>query len=262
MTTLHVIDAFTDQPFSGNPAAVCVLNRPADAGWMQRVANEMNLSETAFVHPMEGGFGLRWFTPVTEVRLCGHATLASAFALWELGKLAVDQTAKFSTLSGWLTCNRHADWIEMDFPASTCEPVDGKPQLDAALGVLTKNIYRTEFDLLAELDDESAVANLRPDMTLLAAFPVRGVIVTAATSREGVDFVSRFFAPNAGVPEDPVTGSAHCALAPYWQSKLSKSDLTARQISQRGGTVKMRVSGNRILLRGQAVMMSQLELFH
>ncbi len=261
MITLHVIDAFTDQPFCGNPAAVCVLERPADERWMQRVACEMNLSKTAFLHPCEGGFGLRWFTPITEVRLCGHATLASAFALWELGILPVDQSARFFTLSGWLTCNRQADWIEMDFPASPCEPTDGKEQLDAALGVPTKNIYRTEFDLLAELDHEETVARLQPDMTLLAAFPVRGVIVTAVASSAEFDFVSRFFGPNAGVPEDPVTGSAHCALAPYWQTKLGKNDLTARQISQRGGIVKMHVSGNRVLLQGQAVMMSRVELF-
>jgi PhzF family phenazine biosynthesis protein len=179
-----------------------------------------------------------------------------------LGILPADQSSRFFTLSGWLTCNRQADWIEMDFPASSCEPTDGKEQLDAALGVPTKNIYRTDFDLLAELDHEEAVARLQPDMTLLAAFPVRGVIVTAAASSAEFDFVSRFFAPNAGVPEDPVTGSAHCALALYWQTKLGKNDLTARQISQRGGTVKMTMKGDRVLLRGQAVLMSRVELFH
>jgi PhzF family phenazine biosynthesis protein len=262
MTTLHVIDAFTNQPFCGNPAAVCVLKRPADAAWMQFVSSEMNLAETAFLHPIDGGFSLRWFTPTVEVALCGHATLASAFALWELGVLQQDQVAKFSTLSGWLTCTRDDDWIEMDFPASSCEPTAGQEQLDAALGVQTLNIFRTDFDLLAELSDEEAVANLQPNMALLSAIPVRGVIVTAPAASKDYDFVSRFFGPNAGVPEDPVTGSAHCALAPYWMAKLGKPELTARQISQRGGTVKMRVAGRRVMLRGQAVMMSRVELFH
>lgn len=260
--TLRVVDAFTARPFAGNPAAVCVLDKPADEAWMQLVAREMNLSETAFLHPIEGGYALRWFTPAVEVKLCGHATLASAHTLWETGVLALDQAARFQTLSGWLTCHRQDDWIGMDFPAtpaSACPPPSG---LGEALGVAMRWVGSNGMDYLAEVADERTLRGLKPDFTALGALPIRGVIVTSPSDSTEFDFTSRFFAPAAGVNEDPVTGSAHCTLGPYWQAKLGKADFTARQVSIRGGVVKVAVRGERVLLGGQAVTTGKLDLFH
>lgn len=258
--TLHVVDAFTHRPFAGNPAAVCVLAAPADETWMRLVAREMNLSETAFLHPTAGGWSLRWFTPTVEVKLCGHATLASAFTLWETGVLPPDQPARFHTLSGWLTCRRDGDWIEMDFPALPVTAAEPPPALLAGLGVEPKFVGNAGFKWLVELADETAVRAVRPDFQKLAALPVQGIIVTARADTAEFDFVSRYFAPASGVNEDPVTGSAHCALGPYWQVKLGRADFTAYQASERGGLVKVGVRGDRVLLRGQAVMMSRVDL--
>jgi len=260
--TLHIVDAFTDKPFAGNPAAVCIRSQPADESWMKLVAREMNLSETAFLHPIEGGFSLRWFTPSVEVKLCGHATLASAFTLWETGVLKSAETARFHTLSGWLTCTAEGDWIAMDFPAKQCVPCDPPPGLAEALGCKILFCGSNGMDYLVKVLDEQTVRALRPNMSTLGALPVRGVIVTSRSDQAPLDFVSRFFAPAAGVPEDPVTGSAHCALGPYWQMKMGKSDFTAFQASERGGVVKLSVRGDRVILRGQAVMMSRVELRH
>ena len=259
--TLHIVDAFTAEPFAGNPAAVCLLDGPADQLWMALVAREMNLSETAFVHPIDGGYALRWFTPAMEVKLCGHATLASAFVLWETGALRGDETARFHTLSGWLACRRDGQWIEMDFPAKVAEPCPAPPGMSQALGAPLLWVGNSGMDYLVEVADEKTLRGLKPDFTALAALPVRGVIVTCGSDRAEFDFVSRFFAPAAGVNEDPVTGSAHCALGPWWQAKLGRADFTAYQASQRGGIVKVAVRGERVLLRGQAVMMSRVELF-
>jgi PhzF family phenazine biosynthesis protein len=262
MTTLHIIDAFTDKPFSGNPAAVCLSAKPADDAWMKLVAREMNLSETAFLHPVEGGFSLRWLTPAVEVKLCGHATLASAFTLWETGVLETHERARFHTLSGWLTCRRADDWIEMDFPAKVCEPSPAPDGLADALGCEPLACGLNGMDYLVEVADEMVLRGLKPNFAALAALPVRGVIVTCRSESPEFDFISRFFAPAAGVNEDPVTGSAHCALGPYWQEKLGRSDFTAYQASERGGIVKVGVRGERVLLRGQAVMMGKVELKH
>jgi len=262
MTTLHVIDAFTDRPFSGNPAAVCLLDRPADETWMKLVAFEMNLSETAFLHPVDGGYSLRWLTPYVEVKLCGHATLASAFVLWDTNVLKLDEPARFNTLSGWLTCKRNGSWIEMDFPAVVCEPVTIPKGLSEALGCELISCGLNGMDYLVEVADERTLRNLKPNFTALATLPVRGVIVTCRGESADYDFLSRFFAPAAGVNEDPVTGSAHCALGPYWEERLGKSEFTAYQASQRGGLVKLNVRGHRVLLRGQAVMMSKVELLN
>ena len=258
--TLHVVDAFTNRPFTGNPAAVCVLAAPADEHWLKLVAREMNLSETAFLHPVEGGWSLRWFTPAVEVKLCGHATLASAFTLWETGIAAPNQPLRFSTLSGWLTCRREGEWIEMDFPAQVAEKCKAPDRLNEALGCDLLSVGGNGMDYLAEVADERTLRALKPDFTALAKLPVRGIIVTCRSESAEFDFVSRFFAPAAGVNEDPVTGSAHCALGPYWQAKLSKSDFTAYQASERGSIVKVGVRGERVLLRGQAVMMSHVQL--
>lgn len=258
--TLYTIDAFTREPFKGNPAAVCVLESAADEAWMKLVAREMNLSETAFLHRIDGGWNLRWFTPAVEVKLCGHATLASAFTLWETGVLRGDEEARFHTLSGWLVCRRDGDWIEMNFPAkvtAACAAPDG---LGAALGAELLWSGHSGMDFLVEVADETTLRALKPDFRALASLPARGIIVTCRSDSPGFDFVSRFFCPAVGVNEDPVTGSAHCALGPWWQSRLGKSEFTASQASERGGTVKLEVRGDRVLLRGQAVMMSRVEL--
>jgi len=262
MTSLHVIDAFTDRPFGGNPAAVCLLEGPADGTWMKHVAREMNLSETAFLHPIGGGFSLRWLTPAVEVKLCGHATLASACALWETGVLQPEDEARFLTLSGWLRCWREGDGIAMDFPAKVCEAAPVPDGLAEALGCELLACGLNGMDYLVEVADETTLRGLKPHFTALSALPVRGVIVTCRGDGEPFDFLSRFFAPAAGVNEDPVTGSAHCALGPYWQAKLGHSDFTAYQASERGGVVRLTVDGARVILRGMAVMMSRVELRH
>ena len=254
------VDAFTDTPFAGNPAAVCLLPAPRDEGWMQSVAREMNLSETAFLVPEADGYALRWFTPAVEVALCGHATLASAHVLWEDDHLPSDRQARFHTKSGLLTGDRAGEWIELDFPAKREEPAPAPAGLAQALGVAPKYVGRNQFDYLVEVEGESTVRHLAPDHAALARLPVRGVIVTSRADSPGYDFISRFFAPGSGVPEDPVTGSAHCALGPYWQARLGKSDFVAYQASPRGGVVRVRVVGERVKLGGKAVTVLRGEL--
>jgi PhzF family phenazine biosynthesis protein len=254
------VNAFTDRPFAGNPAAVCLLPGPADDSWMQKVAAEINLSETAFLHHGPDGYSLRWFTPVVEVDLCGHATLASAHALWEQGYLQPDQPARFHTRSGLLICSRTATGIEMDFPAKIAEAAPLLPEMAKALGAKPRWVGRNSFDYLVELESEQDVRRLKPDFGLLATIPVRGTIVTAESSEPGYDFVSRFFAPASGVPEDPVTGSAHCCLGPFWAQRLGKNQLVGSQVSGRGGIVGVRVAGPRVYLTGRAVTVWRGEL--
>jgi predicted PhzF superfamily epimerase YddE/YHI9 len=254
------VDAFTDRPFAGNPAAVCLLPGPREADWMQQVAAEMNHSETAFLHREGDAFRLRWFTPAVEVDLCGHATLASAHALWEQGLLKPDEPARFQSRSGLLTAERRGEWIELDFPATPAEPAPAPPGLLAALGATARYTGKNRFDYLVEVDTEEALRALKPDIAALTALPVRGVIVTARATTPGFDFVSRFFAPAAGVPEDPVTGSAHCCLAPFWRDRLGKDEMRAYQASARGGVVGVRVASARVYLRGQAVTVLRGEL--
>ena len=254
------VDAFTAKPFAGNPAAVCLLEEEVVADWMQSIAAEMNLSETGFVAPRANGFGLRWFTPATEVDLCGHATLASAHVLWEVGRLAELNTARFHTRSGILTAERAGDWIELDFPATPAEPIEPPPGLSDLLGSVPRFVGRSRFDLLLELTDAEELRDLNPDFAGLSSLPVRGFIVTTKSDVPEYDFLSRFFAPAAGINEDPVTGSAHCALAPFWGERLGKSEMTAFQASVRGGVVKVKLAGERVLLRGQAVTVLHGEL--
>lgn len=256
------VDAFTDRPYAGNPAAVCVMDGPADEAWMRNVAAEMNLSETAFLHPQGDGWSLRWLTPEVEVDLCGHATLASAHVLWEDGHLAADAEARFHTRSGVLTCRRAGEWITMDFPAKPEQAVAVPEGLARALGVTPKYVGRSQFDLLVEVDSQDAVRALRPDFGLLASVDVRGVIVTARAADGRFDFVSRFFAPRVGVNEDPVTGSAHCVLTPFWAARLGKQEMTAFQASRRGGVVRVRAAGDRVELAGQAVTVLRGALAH
>jgi predicted PhzF superfamily epimerase YddE/YHI9 len=248
-----VVDAFTDRPFAGNPAAVCQLEREADERWMQSVAAEMNLSETAFLRRDADGFRLRWFTPAAEVALCGHATLASAHHLWESGSLPPTAPARFHTKSGLLTAVRRGEWIEMDFPGKPETPEAAAPELMRAIGAAATYVGASQFDCLVELGSESEVRSLAPDINLLTTLPWRGVIVTTRSVTPGYDFISRFFAPKVGVREDPVTGSAHCVLGPYWKKRLGKDDFTAYQASPRGGVVRVGVRGDRVLLGGQAV---------
>jgi PhzF family phenazine biosynthesis protein len=256
------VDAFTDRPFSGNPAAVCVLSSPRDAVWMQQVAREMNLAETAFLVRRGDGYDLRWFTPAAEVDLCGHATLASAHTLWEEGHLKPVETAIFHTRSGILTADRQSELIWLDFPATPVSAAPMSPELAHALGCTIRYMGRTTFDFLVEVESEEVVRALSPDMTVLARLPVRGVIVTARSEEGKHDFVSRFFAPQLGIPEDPVTGSAHCGLGPFWRTRLGKKELTGYQASARGGTVLVRTEGDRVHLGGQAVTVLRGELLH
>ena len=253
------VDAFSAKAFGGNPAAVCLLPEPRDERWMANVAMEMNLAETAFVYPVAEGYILRWFTPTVEVDLCGHATLASAHVLWSEGHLAQTATARFHTKSGVLSCRRKGDWIEMDFPAKLEQPAEAPPELAKALGADLKYVGRNQFDYLVEVADEQTLRALDPDHRLLRQLPVRGVIATAAGSGE-FDFVSRFFAPGSGIDEDPVTGSAHTALAPFWGARLGKTEMTGFQASPRGGIVKVRLDGDRVYLTGQAVTVLRGEL--
>lgn len=255
------VDAFTDRPFAGNPAGVCVLAAPRDERWMQNVAREMNLAETAFLVPEgDAGWRLRWFTPTVEVDLCGHATLASAHLLWEDGLLAPEAMARFHTRSGLLTARRTGDLIELDFPAEPATEADAPAELVRGLGVEPRWVGRNRMDFLVEVADAATVRALRPDLGLLERIPVRGIIVTAAGDAAGQDFVSRFFGPAAGVPEDPVTGSAHCCLGPYWGARLGREEMTGWQASQRGGTVRVRLAGNRVILGGHAVTVLRGEL--
>jgi PhzF family phenazine biosynthesis protein len=255
------VDAFTNRPFAGNPAAVCILSQAAERSWMLNIAREMNLAETAFLVPRNGEYDLRWFTPTVEVDLCGHATLASAHVLWEDGHLPTTAQARFHTKSGLLTADRRDSWIELDFPATVASPAPPPPGLIDALGAKPRFVGRSRFDYLVEVDGESTVRELDPDITALARIEARGVIVTSqADKNRDYDFVSRFFAPQAGVPEDPVTGSAHCALTPYWSAKLGKQELMAYQASARGGELRLRLEGDRVRLGGQAVTMLRGEL--
>lgn len=258
--TLIQVDAFTNKRFSGNPAAVCVLNEPADEKWMQNVAAEMNLSETAFLYPQEEGYNLRWFTPAVEVDLCGHATLASAHVLWELQYLDAGTQAKFYTRSGLLTAERQGNWIELNFPKNSPEPASAPELLEQALGVELKYVGKNKFDYLVEVDSEEALRQMQPDFVLLKTLPVRGIIVTCVSASHEYDFVSRFFAPAAGINEDPVTGSAHCCLAPFWSQRLHKNEFVAYQASARGGVVRVRLAGERVYLGGQAVTVLRGEL--
>lgn len=258
------VDAFTDRPFAGNPAAICVLDEPRPEEWMGQVAREMNLAETAFLVPRGEDFDLRWFTPTMEVDLCGHATLAAAHTLYQDGHRPPDQTIRFHTRSGALTAERRDGMIWLDFPATPTGTADPPPELSDSLGVPFRYSGLTRFDCFVELDSEASVRGLAPDLVRLARLRTRGVIVTAAATRpeSGYDFVSRFFAPGSGIPEDPVTGSAHCALAPYWSGRLGRPELTGYQASPRGGTVRTRVAGNRIQLGGHAVTVLRGELLY
>lgn len=251
---MSIVDAFTDTAFAGNPAGVCILGEDRDQHWMQLVAREMAHAETAFLLLRPGHVALRWFTPTVEVDLCGHATLGSAHILWETGRVPPGDTITFRTRSGVLTARREGDWIRLDFPTLVPEWTDVPPGLADVLGANIVSAAKSRFDLLIELESEAAVRDLKPDLGLLIQQPYRGVIVTArAANDEHYDCVSRFFAPKVGVNEDPVTGSAHCVIGPFWGKRLGQTSLIGYQASPRGGIIKMELAGERIILAGQAV---------
>jgi PhzF family phenazine biosynthesis protein len=254
------VDAFASSPFTGNPAAVCLMSEPQPEDWMQKVAQEMNLSETAFLHPQEDGFGLRWFTPKVEVDLCGHATLASAHVLWTEGYLPLDQPARFHTRSGLLTAQRQDQWIELDFPATVSKDTRILPTLIKALNVPIREVYENSLGYLVEVDSEACVRQVQPNFSLLRELPVHGVIVTSLGDQSGYDFVSRYFAPAVGINEDPVTGSAHCCLGPFWRDRLDQTEFLAYQASARGGELKVRCVGDRVMLGGQSITVLRGEL--
>jgi PhzF family phenazine biosynthesis protein len=254
---LWLIDAFTDVPFRGNPAGVCYLDRPAPDPWRQSLAMELNQAETAYVAPEGDGYRLRWFTPVAEVDLCGHATLATAHFLWATERLPRSEPARFQTRSGLLTARSSPTGaITLDFPATPPSPAAPPAGLLAALGVseaVALDNRKPQPDCLVVVDSAATVRRLAPDLAALKRLPVRGVIVTAPGDEPGIDFVSRFFAPAFGVDEDPVTGSAHCTLTPFWAERLGRSELTGYQASPRGGRVEVRLRGDRVDLTGRAV---------
>lgn len=258
--TIYQVDSFTDKPFTGNPAGVCILDKAADETWMQNVAMEMNLAETAFLYPIVDGYNLRWFTPAVEVDLCGHATLASAHILYQLGILRPEQQARFQSKSGLLTAKKQGDWIELDFPSTPAVQLSPPDGLLQALGVDAVWVGQSKFDFLVEVTSEAEIRELGPDFGALKKLGGRGVIVTSQSSTPGFDFISRFFAPSAGIDEDPVTGSAHCTLAPYWEPKLGKSEMVGYQASKRGGVVRVRRVGDRVMLGGQAVTVMKGEM--
>ncbi len=257
---IQVVDAFTEAAFAGNPAAVCVLDAPAEPAWMQNVAAEMNLSETAFLVPGDGAFGLRWFTPRQEVDLCGHATLASAHVLWQTGALAPDAEACFDTASGRLGAVRDGDWITLDFPAEPATQAKAPAAISDGLDSLPRWSGRNRMDWLIELDGEGVLRGLAPDFARLAEVDCRGIIVTAPGGTGEIDFVSRFFAPRWGIDEDPVTGSAHCALTPFWAARLGRDDMMAAQLSARGGLLRVGARGDRVAISGRAVTVWKGEL--
>jgi PhzF family phenazine biosynthesis protein len=254
---LFHVDAFTDRPFAGNPAAVCILPSWKEDRWLQAIAGEMNLSETAFLVRSADGFDLRWFTPKVEVDLCGHATLASAHVLWQRGHAKPGDEVRFSTKSGTLKAVLRDDGIELDFPLKPEEPVEPPAGLVEALGVTAKYVGKNQFDYLVEIESPAALRALSPDLKRLAQVPVRGIIVTCRSDDGRFDFLSRFFAPAEGIDEDPVTGSAHCCLGDFWRKRLGKSEFLAYQASARGGVIRVRVTKDRAFLGGKAVLVAE-----
>ncbi len=249
---LYQVDAFTEVPFKGNPAAVCLLGGPEPTAWMQSLAMEMNLSETAFLLPEEQGWRLRWFTPATEVRLCGHATLASAMVLFSIQPELREGALQFQTLSGELQAHWLDGKVALDFPAMIPEPTAIDPMLESALGISLRSAAYSGDYFLYEAEDAAAVRSCTPDFAALAGCPTPEVIVTARSDDPAFDFISRFFAPRLGIHEDPVTGSAHCLLAPYWAEKLQKTSFRAFQASARGGVLQVQLKRDRVELIGDA----------
>ena len=257
---IHVVNAFAEGPASGNPAAVCVLEKELPDEVKQKIAFDAGCSDTAFLTEGENGFALRWFTPTTEVDLCGHATLASAHVLWELGRVPTREEIRFSTKSGILTAANKGGLVEMDFPCREPREIEAPESLSAALSQKPLYVGRNESDHIALYESEEIVRNAAPKMRHVKELGSRGLIITAVSGSARYDFVSRFFAPNAGIDEDPVTGSAHCCLCPFWSRRLGKKDLTGYQASERGGMVRTRLLEDRVLLAGKAFTATVIEI--
>lgn len=257
---IYQVDTFTEEPFKGNPAAVCILTESKEDNWMYNVAEEMSLPETAFIHKKENRYNLRWFTPTHEVDLCGHATLASAKVLWATGMVEKTKDIDFYTKSGVLTARSKGGWIELDFPIEAENEVDPPAKLIEALDVTPKYVGKNRMDYLIEVDNKEIIQKINPDFRMLKEVDTRGVIVTSKANSERYDFVSRFFAPAIGIDEDPVTGSAHCCLAPYWKKRVNKNKFTAYQASNRGGTLKIRLGKERVYLSGKAIIIMEGKL--
>lgn len=256
---IYQVDAFTDTVFSGNPAAVCPLDAWLPDTTLQAIAGENNLSETAFFVAEGAGFRLRWFTPGVEVKLCGHATLATASVLFEQLHYDAEQIV-FHTLSGALHVRRAGTGLSMDFPVHSMEKVDPPAALTAAIGLPAEECFQdSNDDYMLVYPAQAAIKGLQPAMQALLEIPARGIIVTAPGVHH--DFVSRFFAPRVGINEDPVTGSAHCSLTPYWAERLQKTQLRARQVSARGGEVQCELQGDRVVLNGQARLYMQGKIY-
>ena len=261
---LFTVDALASKPFSGNQAAICLVESELDASWMLALAQEINYSETAYLDKLDGSadFGLRWFTPACEVDLCGHATLASAHVLWNECEIQSDEI-RFHTRSGVLTARKNGESIELNFPATPASPIPINEDLLSGLGLSNPQVVfcsKNQFDALVVVNDETVVRALEPDFAALGKIPFRGITVSAKSQSAEFDFISRFFAPGSGVDEDPVTGSAHCCLAPYWGNELSKDTMTGFQASNRGGTVGVKLSDDRVILSGQAITILRGEL--
>ncbi len=257
---IFTVDAFTDRPFAGNPAAVCLLTEEMPVEWMTDVAAEMNLSETAFLLKKDNEYSLRWFTPKVEVQLCGHATLASAHILWQKNILSKNEDARFHTLSGLLTVKYVDGEYEMNFPAYEVKPSERNEMLIKALGIEPVSVSETEHQYICEFQSEEDILKIAPSFETLMGLEKFGTIITARSSDKRYDFISRFFAPSKGINEDPVTGSAHCALAPYWKEKTGENIFSAYQASERGGVLKLRLEGDRVFLKGSAVTITEGEL--
>ncbi|PHS03152.1 MAG: oxidoreductase [Blastopirellula sp.] len=250
---LYQVDSFTHRPFTGNPAAVCMLQQPADALWMQQVAAEMNLAETAFVYPVEDRFHLQWFTPVVEVDLCGHATLAAAHILWQQNLVPAGTPITFESRSGLLLAEQIDDRIRLNFPIDAAKEFAAVSGLLESLGITPIFVGRNRDDFLIEVATADELHSIKPDFRALGKVRARGVIVTCVSDDPKYDFLSRFFGPASGIDEDPVTGSAHCTLGEYWSNKLNKTKLSAYQASARGGEVQVEIEEDRALISGQAV---------
>ncbi|MGG3574205.1 PhzF family phenazine biosynthesis protein [Bacillus gobiensis] len=257
---LYTVDAFTNRTFSGNPAAVCLLKEELPDSVLQSIATEMNLSETAFVIKENEGYNLRWFTPKVEVDLCGHATLSAAHVLWERNEVNEDQPITFSSLSGPLTAKKSGGWIELDFPTEAPVSCPVSTELKEAIHAPIVEAAKNRLDYIIEVENEQQVRNIAFDTEKMTALTKRGFLITSKSERPDVDFVSRCFFPTLGVLEDPVTGSAHCGLAPYWAKKLAKKEFFAEQLSERGGRLKVVLQGDRCLLKGEAITVLKGEL--
>jgi PhzF family phenazine biosynthesis protein len=258
---LYQVDAFTSEPFRGNPAGICLLESDASDDWMQAVAAEMNLSETAFLVKRDDAWHIRYFTPEVEIPLCGHTTVASAHVLWSEGIVADSQPVHFSAKGGEFIGTREDGRITIDFPAHTCDEAQPPVGLSDAIGATPASAHRIrEGGWLIEFESEQTVATLSPDLLRLRSIKPGGLIATAQSSTRARDFVSRFFAPDIGIDEDPVTGVAHLALGPYWAKRLGKTEMTAVQLSRRTGTLRVRVADDRVYIMADAATVFRAEL--